>query len=311
MTRLSSRLTGSRQGHLAMLGFSMLVAGSFALGSLVANDIAPVAFTTLRMWLAAAVLGIAALATGQMTRSAAAAPWRFFVLAAIMAYYFVSMFEGLKTAPPVSTSAVFTLSPILSAGFGYILMRQRLTRRMALALAVGGVGALWVIFRADVAALLAFDIGRGELIFFTGCAGHAFYTPLVARLKRGEPTIVFAFGTVLAGAILMSLIAVPDLIAIRWGALSGVVWATVAYTAIFATAGSFALLQFAATQLPSAKVMAYTYLTPTWVIVWQWALGNPVPGPLVLVGVALTVAALWLLLRDEEPQKLRASMGTT
>ena len=31
------------QGHMAMLAFSALVAGSFSLGSLVANDIAPAA----------------------------------------------------------------------------------------------------------------------------------------------------------------------------------------------------------------------------------------------------------------------------
>ena len=52
-------------------------------------------------------------------------------------------------------------------------------------------------------------------------------------------------------------------------------------------------------RLPSAKVMAYTYLTPSWVIGWEAALGGAVPGGLVLGGVALTVAALGLLLRDD------------
>ena len=50
---------------------------------------------------------------------------------------------------------------------------------------------------------------------------------------------------------------------------------------------------------PSAKVMAYTYLTPTWVIGWQLALGATSPRPLILVGIGLTIAALLLLLRDD------------
>jgi len=61
------------------------------------------------------------------------------------------------------------------------------------------------------------------------------------------------------------------------------------------------LLQFASLRLPSAKVMAYTYLTPTWVAGWQAALGHGLPGEMVLVGVALTAAALFLLLTDEHP----------
>jgi drug/metabolite transporter (DMT)-like permease len=51
-------------------------------------------------------------------------------------------------------------------------------------------------------------------------------------------------------------------------------------------------------RLPSSKVMAYTYLTPSWVLIWELALGQPLPPLLVLGGVMLTVAALVLLLKD-------------
>ena len=46
--------------------------------------------------------------------------------------------------------------------------------------------------------------------------------------------------------------------------------------------------------------MAYTYLVPSWVILWEIALGHGVPGALVLLGVAATFGALWLLLKDED-----------
>lgn len=149
-----------------MLAFSALVAGSFALGAMVANDIAPTALNVVRFWIAALIMGIAAYASGKLDRSALVAPWRYFVLAGLLVLYFVLMFEGLKTARPVSAAAVFTLTPIMAAGFGWLIMRQRLTPRMALALAIGGAGAVWVIFRADLAALLAFDVGRGEWVYF-------------------------------------------------------------------------------------------------------------------------------------------------
>ncbi|MDP5085036.1 MAG: DMT family transporter [Yoonia sp.] len=292
-------MSGARAGHLAMLAFSMLVAGSFALGALAANEIAPSALNAVRFWVATVIIGSIAYATSGVPRSAIAAPWRYIVLAALFCTYFVLMFEGLKTAPPVSAAAVFTLTPILAAFFGWVLLRQVLTPRMALALVFGAVGALWVIFRADLAALLRFEIGRGEFIYFWGCMAHAIYTPLVRKLNRGESAVVFSFGVLLAGAVMLTLWGWGAIIATEWTALPPIVWITILYTAVFASAATFVLLQFATLRLPSSKVMAYTYLTPSWVIVWELALGGAPPPALVLVGLLLTMTALVMLLREE------------
>ncbi|MBY5934552.1 DMT family transporter [Tateyamaria omphalii] len=293
-------MTPALRGHAAMLAFSALVAGSFSLGSMAANEIAPAALNAARFWIAALVIGVAVAARGGVPRQALNAPWRYAVLGGLFAIYFVLMFEGLKTAPPVSAAAVFTLTPVMSGIFGYILLRQITTPRMALALAVGATGALWVIFRADLSAFLAFEVGRGEVIYFFGCVSHAIYTPMVRKLNRGEPAVVFTFGMLVAGAVLLTLWGWRDLMATQWADLPGIVWVTLIYVAIFASAATFVLLQFATLRLPSAKVMAYTYLTPSWVILWEVALGNGVPSGIVWVGVGLTVVALSLLLRDEE-----------
>lgn len=292
-------IASQKAGHLAMLLFSALVAGSFALGVLIANEISPLALNAVRFWIAAGIVGLLAFSKGGIKASDLRAPWRYVVLAAIFALYFVLMFEGLKTAPAVSAAAIFTLTPIMSAAFGYLLLRQLLTSRMALALAIGAFGAVWVIFRADMEALLALDIGRGELIYFIGCVAHAAYTPLLRKLNRGESVIVFTFGVLLVGAVLLTIVGWRDLIATDWGALRPMVWITLAYVSVFASASTFLLLQFASMRLPSAKVMAYTYLTPSWVMIWNVALGAATPPGLVLIGIALTMVALVLLLRDE------------
>ncbi len=287
------------QGHLAMLSFSALVAGSFALGSMAAPQIAPVALNAVRFVIAGVLLAAVAVASGRIDRGSVRAPWRYLVLGGLMIAYFVLMFEGLKTAAPVSMSAVFTLTPLMAAGFGWCVMRQRLTRRMALALGIGAAGALWVIFRGDLASALRLGIGRGEAVYFVGCAAHAVYAPLVRRLNRGEPALVFTLWTNLAGTALLLILGWPDIMATDWLALPGIVWLTICYTAVAATAATFVLLQFAALRLPAAKVMAYTYLTPSWVILWQMALGHGLPPGVVFAGVAMTVLALVLLLKQE------------
>ncbi|ASM73504.1 MULTISPECIES: DMT family transporter [Roseobacteraceae] len=294
-----SKLSAGAQGHLAMLAFSALVAGSFSLGVQAANAIDPTALNAARFALAAVITGVVVAATGKARAVHWQAPWRYLVLGGLFGIYFVLMFEGLKTAPAVSAAAVFTLTPILAGGFGWLVLRQVTTPRMALALAIGAAGAVWVIFRADLAALRAFEVGRGEAIYFVGCISHALYAPMVRRLNRGEPALVFSLGTLVAGFVLLTIYGWSDIRATDWLNLPAIVWITLVYVGVFASAVTSVLLQFASLRLPSAKVMAYTYLTPSWVIIWEIVLGNGAPGGMILIGVALTTLALYLLLRDD------------
>ena len=281
-----------------MLTFSALVAGSFAFGGRIANDIDPMALTAMRFVIAGLALAGLAAATGRLRRAHFRAPWRFAILGGLFSCYFVLMFEGLKTAHPVSVAAVFTLTPLIAAVTGFFIMRQVTTGRMAVALAIGAAGALWVIFRGDADRLLSFRVGKGELIYLVGCVCHAIYIPLVPRLNRGEPVLAFACGTMAAGAMILLVLGGTRLAATDFAALPPRVGATLLYLALFASVASISLLQFASLRLKAAKVMAYTYLTPIWVLIWEFVLAADLPPLALLPGVALAVTALVALLYE-------------
>ena len=285
------------RGHGAMLLFSALVAGSFPLGAAAANDIDPAALTAARFAVAAGIVGAGVWATGGTGGALTRAPWRWALLGGVFAIYFVLMFEGLRTAAPVSAAAVFTLTPPLAALFGWLLLRQAVTPVIAAALALGGAGALWVVFRGDIGALLALAVGRGEAVYLLGCVAHAAYTPLVRRVNRGERAAVSTFATLLAGTAILAVLGAPAILATSWAELPARVWVAIGYTAVFASAATFTLLQYASLRLPASKVMAYTYLVPAWVVAWSAALGTAAPPASVVPGLVLTVAALALLLR--------------
>lgn len=281
-----------------MLAFSALVAGSFSFGGRIANDIDPAALTALRFMLAALVMAAVARWTGQLSKSSLNAPWRYLILGGLFSVYFVLMFEGLKTAAPVSTAAVFTLTPLMAAGFGYVVMRQRVSLVMVAALTVGGIGALWVIFRGNLSALLALEIGKGEIIFFCGCIAHALYIPMVPRLNRGEGVFAFTFGTLAGGSVILAVLSIRQISVTDWASLPPLVWLVLAYLVIFASVASISLIQYASMRLKAAKVMAYTYLIPTWVILWEFVLAGDVPTYAIVPGVGLTLLALSMLLHE-------------
>lgn len=288
-----------QKGHLAMLTFSALVAGSFSLGGRVSNLIDPAALTLPRFALAALTTALLARAAGLSWRPWLAGSWRWLIPGVIYAFYFVVMFEGLKTADPVTAAAVFTLSPILSAGFGWLILRQVTTARTALAITIGAIGALWVIFRADLNALLNLQAGYGEAIYFVGCVAHAALPAIMRKISRGEPPLITSTMMLAGGFVVLLPWALPKVIATNWADLPSIVWVTLVYTALFASAATAVLMQFASQRLPGAKVMAYTYLVPGWVMAWELGFGAQTPPALVAGGVAITIIALLMLLKND------------
>ncbi|MEM9144776.1 MAG: DMT family transporter [Pseudomonadota bacterium] len=285
------------RGHAAMLAFALVISVSFVLGDRAAPHIGAGAITAVRFLLAAVVAGV--IAAPLIRAVHFRAPWRFAAMGGLFGAYFVLMFEGLKRTDPVSLAAVFTLMPIMSGAFGWLLMRQITTPGMALALLVGGAGALWVIFRGDLDALLSFQLGLGEALFLIGCACHALYTPLVAKLSRGEPAPAFGLGVLLGGLVVTAGYGAAEIAATDWTALAPVVWYAIAYLGVMATVVSFILMRFAALRLPASKVMAYGYLVPSFVILWEGVLTGAWVAAPVWLGVVATLMALGLLLRDE------------
>ncbi|MCV2866305.1 DMT family transporter [Albidovulum sediminicola] len=298
-------MSPAASSHAAMLIVSALVAGSFSLGAMAAPHMAPIALTAVRFVVAAVALwAFLRVRREEAPARAYRAVWRYVVLGGLFSLYFVLMFEGLRTAAPVSASAVYATTPLVTAGFGLLLLRQRPTPRSFVAMSIAALGALWVVFRADIAALLAFRLGRGEAVYFLGCVAHSLYIPLIRMLNRGETALVFTLGTVMGATLALIAAGLPALIATNWAALPPIVWVTIVYTALFATATSFALTQFASLRIPAANVMAYTYLVPVWVIAWEFALGAGGAPAMILPGIGLIVIALLAMLGedDREPQ---------
>ena len=278
-----------------MLLFAAAISVSFSLGDLAAPYIAPAALTAARFCLAAIVMG--ALAARSLRAVHFRAPWRYLLLGGLLGTYFILMFEALRITDPVSTGAVFTLTPLMSAGFGWLLMRQITTPVMGVSLLLAGAGAVWVIFRGDLEAMLDLRIGMGEQLFFIGCAAHALYTPLGRLLHRGEPLVVYAFLGICGGLLVTSTYGASDILRTNWQALPWIAWIAVVYLAIMATALTFFLVQYATLRLPSAKVMAYGYLVPVFVILWEGLSGHGWIAAPVWLGVAAVIAGLLLLLR--------------
>ena len=120
----------SLSGHAAMLAFSILVSVSFVAGLRIANQIDPSVITFVRFVIAAAFIAIIITFQKQWEQSKLLSIWRSAILGTLIAIYFVTMFEGLKTASSTSMSVVFTLTPLLAGFFDFHFSGTRMSRKV-------------------------------------------------------------------------------------------------------------------------------------------------------------------------------------
>ncbi len=294
---LSTHATGREKlkGHLAMLLFAVLIAGSFSFGGLAARYMEAEPLTLWRYIMTIVVM--AALAFGAF-RVPAVWPkeiWRFVLLGGLIAIYMLTMFTALEYTSPVATGAVFTLMPLLSAGFALPVLGQKTRPGVLAGLVIAAAGAVWVIFRGNIADILAFDVGTGEMIFFAGVVCHALYVPLIRRFDRGEPAVAFGFWVTAGATIWLIAPGIRGLVATDFSALPLTVYAAVTYLAVVTTAGTFLLLQYASMRLPASKVLGYGYLTPSFIILLEGILGHGWASLPVLAGALVTACGLALM----------------
>jgi len=172
------------------------------------------------------------------------------------------------------------------------------TFKAFLAISLGAMGAIWVIFEGNLENLLAFRIGYGELLFFWGCVGHALYAILIPILNKGENAASQTLGTLSAGFLLLILIFTNDVVETNWTSLSPLIWITIIYLATIATAFTFFLIQFAAKRISASKVMAYTYAVPFWVALGEIFINSSFPNTNIIFGGLIIAFALLMLISD-------------
>lgn len=281
--------------HLSMLCYAILIGTSFPVGEAIAGGLDPAVLTFFRLVLAAAVLGLVLGLRREFARPDPSLIVRSGLIGLLMAIFFVAMFEALRWTSALSTVALFTLVPLASSGFGFLINGQRINSLHLAYLAFGAAGAMWIVFDGDLEKLLSLSLGPGELIFSGGALAFSLYAPMIKRLHRGEAPTVFAFWNLVMGAALLGIYAMPALSETDVYMVQSKVWAGIAYLAVFSTAITFFFSTLGSLSLPAFKVMSYTYLTPAVVAVFAAIVYGQLPSLSVAVGILMVVSVTFLL----------------
>lgn len=293
--RSTSKTGDLHKAHLLMILATILIATSFPVVAAIADGLDSLVMTFLRFLLATVLFAPLVAWRYGLEVPRLRDLGRYAVISAFLVAFFWGMFVALRYTSALNTATIFSLAPALTAAVSAFLLGERLTGPARIALPVGVIGSVWVIFRGDPAALLALDLGWGDAIFLAATVAFGFYGPMVKRLHRGEPMAQMTFWTLLTGTGWLLLLSGPRLLEVAWGGVPISVFAGIAYLAVFTTVITFFISQWNTTVIGPTKVMSYTYLNPALVLMIGLTLGQDLPPFATYPGLMLTVAATIIL----------------
>jgi len=284
--------------HFLMVVSAALVSTSFIVGAAITDELDPAVLTFVRFGISSILFG----------------PWvhykygtgfslslflRCSVISSSLVIFFWCMFLSLRYTTALNTSVIFTLVPSISGVYALFLVGERLSREQFIALGCGMVGAIWVIFRGDLASFLAMEWNKGDLIFLAGGFAIGLYTPLVRLFHRDEPMAVMTFWVLTTGSLWLLFFNINKLLVVEWSFIPVNVWVGVCYLAVFTTIITFFLTQYAIPYLGPTRVASYSYLYPGLVLLIELALGHGLPPLSVMPGVVIVLAAMFIIQHSE------------
>ncbi|MCP4113990.1 MAG: DMT family transporter [Desulfobacteraceae bacterium] len=285
-----------RWPHILMFLFTMIIAGSFPVVASITTGIDSVLLTFWRFLAATLIFGaMLPFAKNGKSIPGVRDMGRYAMVGGSYGFFFVLMFQSLKTTSPLNTSTIYTTLPLFTMILGTVVGEPFRVRQLWV-LALSMVATLWVIFRGDARLMLGLTLNHGDLLFFLGTLCLAVYMLSMKKLQRKESKIHFTFYSLLFATLVMMVTAIY-----RTGSLAvpgADTWLGIAYLAGPSTAVTFWILQYTATRLSPTRIVAYTFLTPSAVAGLEWGLGLSSPEWSVLPGIGLTLAAVWLLQLD-------------
>jgi len=278
--------------RLAPFGFVLLWSSSFVAARAGLQHLSPLLFVAIRLVGCSVVLLLAMLLLRRSWRPLGGGRWLHCAVAGVLlnAVGLMAPHVGLTLAPSAQIALVQSLTPLLTAVLGVVLLHEPLRPRQWAGLLLGMTGVGLVVGHAAFESALRF---QGLVLAFVGVLGLVSGTLYFGRFCRGVPLLPSVTAQFLGAAIVAVagtwLLEVP-----RWD-LSDVVLASVAWNTVMVSLGGMALYAAMLARGTAARTSATFYLVPGTVAVLAWALlGERLTG-LSVAGLVTASIGCWLV----------------
>jgi drug/metabolite transporter (DMT)-like permease len=277
---------------VAPLLFVLLWSSSFVTAKVGLRHLSPLLFVAIRLIACALVLAALMLLLRRSWQPLANGRWFHCAVAGALlnGVSLMGPHVALVTTPAAQIALVQSLTPLLTAACGVLLLQERLRglQWLGLVLGLAGVGLVVGGAALESAARL-----QGLLLAFVGVMGLVAGTLYFGRYCRGVPPLPSATAQFASAALVATL--GTALLETPHAVWNGPTIAAVAWNTVMVSLGGMALYSFMLVRHSVARASANFYLVPGTTAILAWLLLGEQPGVNVIIGLVLASAGCWLV----------------
>ena len=284
---------------LCGLGAASIWGGMYVVSKVVLDVIPPFALLTIRLVLGflslSAVIGFRK-AQPSFTRKEF---WQSFLVGVIG--YGISLgfqFTGTKLSTASNGSLITSATPAFVLLFAFFLLREKITSRQVLALAVSTVGALAVIDPRTAELSPSLFLGN-VLLFFAGLT-WALYSTLVRKVARNRDLLNSSAVMLLGGIPSSAILGFYETNLQGIGAITPSIVGGILYLGIISTAVAMFMWNYAFKELPASLASLTFFAQPVVGTLLGWFFLGEKITPLFLLGGVLIGIGILITTRERQ-----------
>jgi drug/metabolite transporter (DMT)-like permease len=255
--------------------------------------LAPLPYNAVRISLAAVVLLVVARIVAPVNPSRRDV-WVLIGLGVLgNGLYQLFFILGLARTRAGTAALMLAATPALVAMLGRVLGTERIARRASGGIALQLVGVACVVFGTS-AAVRGDDSIVGSALLFGAAMCWAMFAVLLKPYADRVAAIHLGAYTLVGGALMMTIVAIPGIIATDWRALSLPVWGALVYSGIGALVVANLIWYRGVRVLGPTRTSMYSNLQPLIALFVAWIMLGEVPTVWQTIGAGSIMSGLLL-----------------
>ncbi len=225
------------------------------------------------------------------------------LISLFLVLFFIGLFEALKTTTAMRTSVIYTLVPLISIVFTFVLLKTKTSKTKLLGFVLGSIGAILVLLAFNQENVEFFSWYSGDSIFVLACFCLSIHVVLVKKWGADVPPIQGSFYIMLLGGLMLLpfIIVFGELDQVAWQVSE--FWSLLLYLTVFTTMATFFLQQRLVQKVGPNRLLAFTYLIPILVVIpegWSAIAHLKESVSESVSGILITLLALYLISKDQK-----------
>jgi len=273
--------------------------GTFVAGKHVVAVLSPMMGSFARYVVACVALLVAAFVLESGLPKLSRKQWiATFVLGTLGVFaYNLFFMAALERLPGSRAALIIALNPVITIAISAVALKEHLTARRWLGVAIALFGVWIVISHGDIASLASAGIGAGELFMFGAVTSWALYTIIGRKVLGGLTPLAATNYAALWGTLLLAGAAAPEFGSISMKEFDGTLIGSLLYLGICGTALAFVWYYTSVKKLGTAVTSIFNNLVPVFgVAISVLVLGEPLLASM-LIGGAIAIVGVMMVSR--------------